>query len=146
MQKLENIQVHGIPLTLEDVDDENKTYGGVNKTWREMMERWIKWLQESEAVKSQVHKIKRMEIGSIAHFYLKASMNPFFCTEYKKTTCLDHCENSCSMWNRPDNCCTAEAIGEYEGELENSRDMALDTMHVLRLYFKPELPLQEAPQ
>jgi len=132
----EPVQVHGLLVYFAKVDNPDSKYGGVNKSFNEMKEAWLNWLRESEAVKSKADQIKKIEIGSLAYFYLKDSKLQFHCTKYDRPTSLARCEDGCVKWDREDNCCTAEAMGHDIDEVEKSKDMLLDTMHVLRMYPK----------
>jgi len=130
-----NTLIHGIPLTFAEVDNPDQVFGGCNKSFNQLKEEWIDYLVNSDAVKKAAPRIERLHIGSHAHFYFRDSEIPFHCEKHEKTTTLDRCEG-CPDWFRPDNVCTADAMGAYIEKQPRSKDMALDTMHVLRVTLK----------
>lgn len=130
-----NETIHGIPLTFAEVDNPDQLFGGCNKSFNQLKEEWIDYLTESDAVKKSAPRIASMHIGSHAHFYFRDSEIPFNCKEYGRQTTLDRCE-MCRDWFRPDNVCQVDGMGEYIEKQPPIKDIALDTMHIIRLTLK----------
>lgn len=129
MEFEEPIEIHGMPVYFQKVDH-------LDQKWRDDK---IKWLQESKAVKKATHKIKRLEIGTIAGFTFMEEERKFHCKKLDKDTTIEQCRNGyCTYWSEADMMCTEDAIGEYVEEQEPYKQMMVDTMHILRLYFKPK--------
>ena len=129
------VTVHGVPLTFAKVDNPDQVFGGCDKSFDQLKEEWIDYLGESLAVKEAAPRIEKMHIGSHAHFYFTDSEAPFYCKEFKRVSTLERCEG-CPNWFRPDNVCSKDGIGEYVEKQPVTRDMELDTMHVLRITLK----------
>jgi len=127
--------IHGVPLTFAEVDNPDQAFGGCDKSFNQLKEEWLAYLRGSDSVKKALPRIEKMHIGSHAHFYFADSEVPFYCKKYGETTTLERCEG-CPDWFRPDNECSADAMGDYVEEQPRTKDMALDTMHVLRVTLK----------
>lgn len=131
-----NLEIHGVPVIIQDVDNEDSKLGGCNKSYRELRDEWIAYLTGSEAVKLKAPKIKRFEIGTLAHFWFKDGKLRFHCNKYDQTTCLERCQDGCVDWSMADMECSGDHMGKDVDEVEKSREMLLDTMHVLRVIMK----------
>lgn len=129
-------KVHGIPIHFQGVDHPDRKMQPANKSYNDLKQEWLEYLTESDAVKKAAPKIKRIEIGSLAHFTFKDWNLKFRCKKYDRVTTLNRCQEGCVDWNTADMECSADAIGEPVGDVERHKDILLDTMHMLRAIYK----------
>ena len=116
------MKVHGIPLTFQEVDHPDQ----------ERRQGWIDYLTKSDAVRKAAPKIESMHIGTLAHFYFRDAEIPFKCKAHDRVSTLERCEG-CPDWFRPDNVCQVDGMGAYLETQPPIKDIALDTMHILRV-------------
>ena len=127
--------IHGIPVVFPEVE-EDRVYGGCNQTFKEIKQGWIDYLSGSDAVKLASPKIEKMEVLTMADLYWRGSALKFHCKHYEKITTLDQCE-MCPHWSRPDNeCLVMDDTYTYVEKQPITKDIALDTMHVIRITLK----------
>lgn len=129
-------EIHGIPIHFQEVDNPDQKLQPADKSFTDLKQEMREYLSGSDAVKKAAPKIKRIEIGTIAHFYFKDGEKRFHCNKYDNTTTLNRCQDGCVDWNMADMECSAEAMGDWIEHPEKHRDKLIDTMHVMRIVLK----------